>query len=361
MFSNPLFDDSSSSDDESSYEEDVHEMSFKTYSNPLFDLDKEIISIELNPIHNEDLDSTPKDVRFDAESYLLESLVNRDTLNGDILFLETLLYDNSSPRPPEALQANSNAIESLPPSHIPVADNDSLKAGGDSGNFYNGLNRDTVVNMCINFLYGSDSEQRTHEFMHIYLAHAIIHSTNSPNRPLPRTLNHQTLNGKAYFLRLSQLVLEKTEHNTDFHQIVDFFEASHIRYALMVRPTVYVAHIQQFWSTARVETVDEATKIIAYGLMDRENIAKTSAMPHEASPRVTSLGGGEGSMQQQLTKLMDICTSLQRQHSLMEAKIQSQDLEITQLKTRIKTLEDNEKMREGFAQEDAPNTGGGVD
>ncbi|GKG42744.1 hypothetical protein Tco_0477042, partial [Tanacetum coccineum] len=27
---------------------------------------------------------------------------------------------------------------------------------------------------------------------------------------------------------------------------------------------------------------------------DRENIAKTSVMPHEASPRVTSLGGGEG-------------------------------------------------------------------
>nr|GFA05627.1 hypothetical protein [Tanacetum cinerariifolium] len=27
---------------------------------------------------------------------------------------------------------------------------------------------------------------------------------------------------------------------------------------------------------------------------DRENIAKTSAMPHEALPRVTSLGGGEG-------------------------------------------------------------------
>ncbi|GJX68231.1 hypothetical protein Tco_0303958 [Tanacetum coccineum] len=91
---------------------------------------------------------------------------------------------------------------------------------------------------------------------------------------------------------------------------------------------------------------------------DRENIAKTSAMPHEASPRVTSLGGGEGSMQQQLMKLIDICTSLQRQHSLMAEKIQSQDLEIIQLKTRIKTLKDNERRREGFAQEDAPNTGG---
>nr|GEX17150.1 hypothetical protein [Tanacetum cinerariifolium] len=43
-FSNPLFDDSTSSDDESSHEEVIHEISFKTYSNSLFDLDEEIIS-----------------------------------------------------------------------------------------------------------------------------------------------------------------------------------------------------------------------------------------------------------------------------------------------------------------------------
>ncbi|GJY22343.1 putative reverse transcriptase domain-containing protein, partial [Tanacetum coccineum] len=79
-FSNPLFDDSTSSDDESSHKEVIHEMSFKTYSNPLFDLDDEISSSEFNPIHNEDLDSTPKNDRFDTESYLLESLLNRDTL-----------------------------------------------------------------------------------------------------------------------------------------------------------------------------------------------------------------------------------------------------------------------------------------
>ncbi|GJS46420.1 uncharacterized mitochondrial protein-like protein [Tanacetum coccineum] len=59
---------------------------------------------------------------------------------------------------------------------------------------------------------------------------------------------------------------------------------------------------------------------------DRENIAKTSAMPHEASPRVTSLGGSKGSVQQQLTKLIDIYTSLQRQNSLMAEKIQREDL-----------------------------------
>nr|GEX06493.1 hypothetical protein [Tanacetum cinerariifolium] len=77
---NPLFNDSNYSDDESSHEEVIHELSFKTYSNPLFDLDEEIISSEFNPIHNEDLDSTLKNDRFDTKSYLLESLLNRDTL-----------------------------------------------------------------------------------------------------------------------------------------------------------------------------------------------------------------------------------------------------------------------------------------
>nr|GEV53129.1 protein ALP1-like [Tanacetum cinerariifolium] len=208
-------------------------------------------------------------------------------------------------------------------------------------------------------------------------------------------------------------ILEKTEHNTDFHQIVDFLEASHIRYALTVRHTVYVSHIRQFCSTARVETMDGETKILAkvngrtielfasmlvplgkglehpsephhtpsdqdetafaigdaiYGEafptvpsldagQDRKNISKTSIMPHEASPMVTSLAGDEGSIQQKLQELMDICTSLQRQHLLMEERVQSQDLEISQLKTKVKTLEDNKKRKEGFSQEDAPNTG----
>nr|GFB07508.1 hypothetical protein [Tanacetum cinerariifolium] len=90
-FSNPLFDDSTSSDDESSHEEVIHEMSFKTYSNPLFDLNEEIISSEFNPIHNEDLDSTSKNDRFDTESYLLESLLNRDTLMASSLKIDSLL------------------------------------------------------------------------------------------------------------------------------------------------------------------------------------------------------------------------------------------------------------------------------
>ncbi|GJS90395.1 reverse transcriptase domain-containing protein [Tanacetum coccineum] len=79
-FSNPLFNDSASSNDESSHEEVTHKMSFITYSNPLFNLDEEIISSKFNPIHNEVLNSIPKNDHFDAKSYLHESPLNHDTL-----------------------------------------------------------------------------------------------------------------------------------------------------------------------------------------------------------------------------------------------------------------------------------------
>nr|GEU46944.1 sugar carrier protein A [Tanacetum cinerariifolium] len=241
-------------------------------------------------------------------------------------------------------------------------------------------------------------------------------------------------------------IMEKYEHNVKFHQIVDFVEASHIRYALTINPTVYVSHIRQFWSTARIETTDEGTKILAtvdgksrtisessirrnlklkdeegisslpdaelfenlalmgvYNFskmifdgmvrnvnnkgskflmhpspsfsgrivplfatmlvtqgegsgtptepyhtpsskaqqsshnapLDRENIIKTSALPHDSTPRVTSLAADEGSMQQQLYELTDLCTHLQR----------------------IKLLADKDKGTVELSRDDAPIKG----
>nr|GEX82938.1 hypothetical protein [Tanacetum cinerariifolium] len=151
-FFDPLFDsyaDSTSSDDESFFDEDVLKENFKIYSNTLFY--KDIISTKID-LH-----------QFNAESDLIESLLNRDTLIGsspkfdslleeffgelthiDLISLETdeadfdpekeihlvekLLYDNSSPRPLEQLNfENSDAvIESFSPSPIPVEGSDSL-------------------------------------------------------------------------------------------------------------------------------------------------------------------------------------------------------------------------------------------
>nr|GFA82273.1 hypothetical protein [Tanacetum cinerariifolium] len=58
------------------------------------------------------------------------------------------------------------------------------------------------------------------------------------------------------------VILEKSKHNADFHPMVNFIEASHLRYTLTVKPTVYVSHIRQFWSTSRIETTDEGTQIL---------------------------------------------------------------------------------------------------
>nr|GEW85384.1 hypothetical protein [Tanacetum cinerariifolium] len=272
-------------------------------------------------------------------------------------------------------------------------------------------------------------------------------------------------------------ILEKYEHNVDFHPIVDFVEASYIRYALTINPTVYVSHIRQFWSTARIKTTNEGTKILATvdvrkvqvsmssvaalpllwtvllfdsmlvhqgegsgtptephhtpspeapespqhdlsssihppvttatiptviptdnpplrqysrrariaqssvlptaadepasplgddsqgeacptdsGLeaeQDRANIIKTSTLPHDSTPKVTSLAADEGSMQHKLNKLTDLYTRLQRHQTEMASKITTQDLEIASLKARIKLLKDKDGGGDEPSGEDA--------
>nr|GEW70202.1 hypothetical protein [Tanacetum cinerariifolium] len=84
-------------------------------------------------------------------------------------------------------------------------------------------------------------------------------------------------------------ILEKNEQNVDFHPILDFVEASHIRYALTFNPNVYVSHIRQFWSTARIETTEEGTKILATidgisSLPDAELFENLTLMGYNISP-----------------------------------------------------------------------------
>nr|GEW00349.1 synaptobrevin, longin-like domain protein [Tanacetum cinerariifolium] len=277
-------------------------------------------------------------------------------------------------------------------------------------------------------------------------------------------------------------ILEKTEHNTDFHQIVGFLEASHIRYALTISHTVYVSHIRQFWSTARIETKILATvdgynilpnqrftfqkgqfshqwkflnhtimqclspkstgfnefssnistavvclatnrvynfsKMIFDGMVRNINSkgtkflmhprVKAQQTQHDSSPpshqpiiskpipqtptetstlrrytrrairiaqsKALSPAADEhaslsrddrqgeafptGSMQQRIHELMELYTSLQRQQSHMATKIKDQDLEISGLKERVKSLEDKERRSAEPTQEDAPITRG---
>nr|GFC06422.1 hypothetical protein [Tanacetum cinerariifolium] len=58
---------------------------------------------------------------------------------------------------------------------------------------------------------------------------------------------------------------------------------------------------------------------------DRATIAKSSTLPRDSAPRVTSPAAEEDSMQQTLNELTAFCTHLQRKHSELLAKFQAQE------------------------------------
>ncbi|GKD12194.1 hypothetical protein Tco_1196601, partial [Tanacetum coccineum] len=51
--------------------------------------------------------------------------------------------------------------------------------------------------------------------------------------------------------------LQKPEGSEAFHKIIDFLNASHIKYALIENPKIYISLIQQFWGTTTARTTDD--------------------------------------------------------------------------------------------------------
>ncbi|GJV67804.1 hypothetical protein Tco_1483313, partial [Tanacetum coccineum] len=161
IFSYPLFDsnDFTSSDNQSLSDEDVPE-DVKIYSNPLFEFDDEYISSDVNPLFDEVLENieskdsyvsnldepallvTPlsdanKDECFDPGGVIdeinafLDTDISTDIKNGyhdsegDIIYLESLLIDDTSPNlPPEVfLDHDPRSLKDEP-------DNDDLMTEG---------------------------------------------------------------------------------------------------------------------------------------------------------------------------------------------------------------------------------------
>ncbi|GKC60620.1 hypothetical protein Tco_1088218, partial [Tanacetum coccineum] len=67
--------------------------------------------------------------------------------------------------------------------------------------------------------------------------------------------------------------LEKPKESDGFERIIDFLNASSIRYALTVNLTIYTSCIEQFWSTAKVKTVNGERQIQA--LVDKKKVIIT--------------------------------------------------------------------------------------
>ncbi|GJR49943.1 hypothetical protein Tco_1400464 [Tanacetum coccineum] len=69
--------------------------------------------------------------------------------------------------------------------------------------------------------------------------------------------------------------LEKPAKSEGFEQIVDFLNASPIKYALTVNPTIYVSCIEQFWTTGEVNKVNGDAQI--HALIDGKRIVVSEA------------------------------------------------------------------------------------
>ncbi|GJZ38961.1 hypothetical protein Tco_0585524 [Tanacetum coccineum] len=64
--------------------------------------------------------------------------------------------------------------------------------------------------------------------------------------------------------------LDKPTEGDGFEQIVDFLNTHSIKYTLTVNPTIYTSCIEQFWTTAKVKTVNEEVQIQA--LVDKKKV-----------------------------------------------------------------------------------------
>nr|GEZ92551.1 hypothetical protein [Tanacetum cinerariifolium] len=225
-------------------------------------------------------------------------------------------------------------------------------------------------------------------------------------------------------------ILEKREHNIDFHPMVDFIEASPLRIVPLfdtmlvqqgeglgtptephhtpspeAQPPSHTTHssstlppvtttfipnvtpsdstpIRQYTQRARIaqsstlpQVADEPAsplRDVSQGEacptnssfiadQDRATIAKSSTLPHNSTPRVTSPAADEGSMQQIINELTALCTILQRKYSELAIKFKAQEIEITRLKAKVKLLDDKEGGAAEGSGDDASIKGRNLD
>ncbi|GKD36443.1 hypothetical protein Tco_1251952 [Tanacetum coccineum] len=74
--------------------------------------------------------------------------------------------------------------------------------------------------------------------------------------------------------------LEKPKESDGFEGIIDFLNASSIRYALTVNPTVYTSCVKQFWATAKAKIINGEVQIQA--LVDGEKVIITETSVRRA-------------------------------------------------------------------------------
>nr|GEU34863.1 hypothetical protein [Tanacetum cinerariifolium] len=79
---------------------------------------------------------------------------------------------------------------------------------------------------------------------------------------------------------LSTVPKVASDASEGFDQIIDFLNASSIKYALTVNPNIYVSCIKQFWTSVSVKKINDVTRLQA--LVDKKKVIITEATIRDA-------------------------------------------------------------------------------
>ncbi|GJU15977.1 hypothetical protein Tco_1143943 [Tanacetum coccineum] len=175
------------------------------------------------------------------------------------------------------------------------------------------------------------------------------------------------------------VVEDKPTKSDGFELIVDFLNAHPIKYALIVNPTIYTACIEQFWTTAKVKTVNGEVQIQA--LLDKKKVIinetsirrdlqladenGTECLPNatflqnwkewepmadetenvESVPTHSNYTLLSGEDRLKLNELIELCTNLSQRVLDLENTKTSQAVKNAKLKERVKKLERRNKSR----------------
>nr|GEW20745.1 uncharacterized mitochondrial protein AtMg00810-like [Tanacetum cinerariifolium] len=74
--------------------------------------------------------------------------------------------------------------------------------------------------------------------------------------------------------------LNKSDASEGFNQVIDFLNASYIKYALTINPHIYVPCIKQFWNTVVIKQTNDVTRLQA--LVDKKKVVITEATIRDA-------------------------------------------------------------------------------
>ncbi|GJY47360.1 hypothetical protein Tco_0436423, partial [Tanacetum coccineum] len=116
-----------------------------------------------------------------------------------------------------------------------------------------------------------------------YIAHSWLpHSTDSADLvPAGQSCKHyKTLTKNTARVQMHNMVayLEKTEGNAEFHEIIDFLTSSSIHHALTVSPVVSTTFVEQFWTSAKIDSLPNQAIFDAIQLMGHLDAKKKFVM-----------------------------------------------------------------------------------